>query len=104
MDIVNDIFLWGVQSLLFAALCTILESSIFDLKAKQLFGIFLVYSIMFSAIFNLLILIGYYSDDINKFISDTNISLVVFILACFLIVILLVIAARAILRKIRGAE
>lgn len=102
MDIIKDTFLCGIEAFLLSSICTILESSRFNLKAKQLFGVFLVYYIMIRAIITSLIIFGLYNEAVKDFLNEINMSSATFLLAYFSIIVLLVILACIILTKIRG--
>lgn len=43
MDILSDVFICGIQTLLITIICTIFELSRFELTTKQLLLIFLIY-------------------------------------------------------------
>lgn len=104
MDIINDIILCSIQSFFISTICTIFESSRFSLNLKQIFAIFFVYYIPVQAILTPLVLFCFYNWDIKEYLAENNISSFTLLLAYCLTMVLLIITAFVILRRIRGKE
>ncbi len=108
MDILSDVFICGIQTLLITIICTIFESSRFDLSAKQILEIFLVYYMNVGVIVFAIFMPMLYWDMFTEFINELNTQgpiVLISSVAIFLLAIAsLIILSCKILVKIRGKD
>lgn len=108
MDILSDVLICGIQTFMITLICTIFESSRFDLTAKQLLGIFLVYYINVGVIVFVIFMPMLYRDMVTGLINELNTQgsiVLVSAVAIFLLAIVsLIILSCKILVKIRGKD
>lgn len=109
MDILSDAFICGIQTFLITIICTIFESSRFELTAKQVPLIFLVYYLNVGLfVFTLFLPIldwDIYAETMHEFTMQYGSVLPIFLIAIYLLVIVcLIYFSCKILVKIRGKD
>lgn len=109
MDILSDAFICGIQTFLITIICTIFESSRFDLTAKQVLIIFLVYylnvAIIVFTLFMPMLDWDIYAETMREFNMQYGSALLISSIVIYLLVIVsLIIFSCKILVKIRGKD
>lgn len=109
MDILSDTFICGIQTFLITIICTIFESSRFDLTAKQVLIIFLVYylnvAIIVFTLFMPMLNWDIYAETMREFNMQYGSALLISSIVIYLLVIVsLNIFSCKILVKIRGKD
>lgn len=109
MDILSDSFICGIQTFLITIICTIFESSRFELTAKQVLLIFLVYYLNVGlVVFTLFLPIldwDIYAETMHEFNMQYGPILLISSMAIYLLVIIcLIYLSCNILVKIRGKD
>ena len=110
MDVVSVVFLCGVEACLISIICTVFESSRFDLSLKQLAQIYFTYYAVFRIIVSSLVLLLFYGKvyverlfDIYDMLSR-YMAIIIAAIAYLLVILSTIILSCKILVKIRGRD
>lgn len=109
MDIINDNILCSIQSFFISTICTIFESSRFELTTKQLLLIFLIYylnvGLIVFALFLPILDWDIYAETMHEFTMQYGSVLLIYSMTIYLLVIVcLIYFSCKILVKIRGKD
>lgn len=108
MDILSDAIICGIQTFLITIICTIFESSRFELTAKQVLLIFLVYYLNVGLfVFTLFLPIldwDIYAETMHEFTMQCIVLLIYSMTIYLLVIVCLIYFSCKILVKIRGKD